>query len=168
MDAEGKMVRMDESGAKKKRLDKNGNPIEDPEAPADVAGTSAEDQGLPVAKFTRSELLPRVAISQRWDADAFKTYGNIWGCQSNFNIDKDGNKIPTSRLDFSEISKRCGQKDYEDFVNRDRYTACKNCETERFYKPRRENQEDLPRGQLQTDKNKEPGKPPQIAWKKQD
>jgi len=104
---------------------------------------------LPIPDRSRSELLPRIAVSARWHPELHQNYSSIWGCQANFNIDENGNKIPTSKLDLSTIKKRCGVKDYDKYLPNAhaKYKACKNCEPDRLYVARRLSQEDDGTGQ---------------------
>jgi len=103
---------------------------------------SSKDPEQPLPQYARSEILPRIAVSGRWHADLHANYSQIWSCHGNFGYDENGKKIPTSKLDFSEVHQRCGHKDYEEYVNGNRYKACKNCEPDRWYVPRRPDQDD--------------------------
>jgi len=49
----------------------------------------------PLPKYTRSEILPRIAVSQRWHPELNANYSKIC-CQAHLNVDENGKKIPTS------------------------------------------------------------------------
>jgi len=79
--------------------------------------TSLDPPTQPLPKYTRSEILPRIAVSQRWHPELHTNYSKVWCCQANLNVDENGKKIPTSKMDLSVVHERCGVKDYEEFVN---------------------------------------------------
>jgi len=122
----------------------------------------------PLPKYTRSEILPRIAVSQRWHPELNANYSKIC-CQAHLNVDENGKKIPTSKMDLSVVHQRCGAKDYDDFLNGGNgWKACKNCEPDRFYVPRRPSQDEYEKrvAKFNKQKKKEPPKP--IKFVKQD
>jgi len=125
----------------KKRLSALKKQLTEENPPCDSPDCQQKDPQHPKPHYTVSQVLPKVALSQRFHPEPFQEFSKIWGCQSAMNIDKDGKKIPTSRLDFSVVHKRCGKKEY-DHHNPHGYNACRNCEPDRFYVPRRESQDD--------------------------
>lgn len=125
---------------------------------------TSSDQALeqPLPKYTRSEILPRIAVSQRWHPELHANYSKVWCCQAKQNVDENGKKIPTSKMDLSVVHERCGVKDYDDFVNGGNgWKACKNCEPDRFYVPRRPSQDEYEKrvAKFNKQQKKEPPKP---------
>jgi len=111
----------------------------------------------PLPQYTRSEILPRIAVSQRWHPELHANYSKVWCCQAKLNVDENGKKIPTSKMDLSVVHERCGVKDYEEFVNGNRWKACKNCEPDRFYVPRRPSQDEYEKRFANFTKQKDKG-----------